>query len=114
MQFEMRWKHARKQEIRDSGLRCGFESRWRGVPAAGGLVGPVVILIAPPPGEQDRRLLAEAPKFNAFSVLNEPVEVKVALEVMARAMRRAFAGLWPGGGGGMTQRTQRAQRAQRQ
>ena len=37
-----------------------FESRVvAGVPAAGGLVGPVVILIAPPPAEQDRQLLAE-------------------------------------------------------
>ena len=58
-------------------------------------VGPVVILIAPPPAEQDRALLAEALKFNAFSVLSEPVDVDVALEVMARAMKRLFSGQWP-------------------
>ena len=41
-------------------------------------LGPVVILIAPPPQEQDKQLLQEALKFNAFSVLNEPVDVNVA------------------------------------
>jgi hypothetical protein len=57
--------------------------------------GPVVILIAPPPAEQDKQLLQEALKFNAFSVLSEPVDVNLALQVMARAMTRCFAGLWP-------------------
>jgi hypothetical protein len=57
--------------------------------------GPVVILIAPPPAQQDKELLREALKFNAFSVLSEPVEVEVALEVMARAMKRWFLGQWP-------------------
>jgi CheY-like chemotaxis protein len=58
-------------------------------------VGPVVILIAPPPAQQDAQLLREALKFNAFSVLNEPVDVNLALEVMARAMKRWFSGQWP-------------------
>jgi len=58
-------------------------------------IGPVVILIAPPPAQQDKQLLREALKFNAFSVLSEPVDVEVALEVMARAMNRWFSGQWP-------------------
>ena len=58
-------------------------------------IGPVVILIAPPPAQQDKTLLREALKFNAFSVLSEPVDVDVALEVMARAMNRWFSGQWP-------------------
>jgi Fic family protein len=57
--------------------------------------GPVVILIAPPPAQQDPQLLQEALKFNAFSVLSEPVDVNLALEVMARAMKRCFSGNWP-------------------
>jgi CheY-like chemotaxis protein len=57
--------------------------------------GPVVILIAPPPEEQDKQLMQEALKFNAFSVLTEPVDVNVALDVMARAMKRWFSGQWP-------------------
>jgi hypothetical protein len=57
--------------------------------------GPVVILIAPPPEQQDVQLMQEALKFNAFSVLTEPVDVNVALDVMARAMKRWFSGQWP-------------------
>ena len=57
--------------------------------------GPVVILIAPPPQEQDPQLLQEALKFNAFSVLSEPVDVNLALEVMARALRRFHQNQWP-------------------
>ena len=57
--------------------------------------GPVVILIAPPPPQQDPQLLQEALKFNAFSVLSEPVDVNLALDVMARAMKRWFSGQWP-------------------
>jgi len=56
---------------------------------------PVIILIAPPAPQQDKQLLAEALKFNAFSVLSEPVDVNVALSVMARAMTRCFSGHWP-------------------
>ncbi|HVT83387.1 MAG TPA: response regulator [Phycisphaerae bacterium] len=57
--------------------------------------GPIVILIAPPPEQQDKQLMQEALKFNAFSVLTEPVDVNVALDVMARAMKRWFSGQWP-------------------
>jgi AmiR/NasT family two-component response regulator len=60
-----------------------------------GAGGPVVILIAPPPPQQDPQLLQEALKFNAFSVLSEPVDVNTALEVMARAMKRFHQGMWP-------------------
>ncbi len=57
--------------------------------------GPTVILIAPPPPEQDPQFLQEALKFNAFSVLSEPVDVNLALEVMARALRRFHQNQWP-------------------
>lgn len=57
--------------------------------------GPVVILIAPPSAQQDPQLLQEALKFNAFSVLNEPVDVNLALEVMARALKRFHKNHWP-------------------
>jgi CheY-like chemotaxis protein len=57
--------------------------------------GPVVILIAPPPPQQDPQLLQEALKFNAFSVLSEPVDVNLALDVMARALRRFHQNQWP-------------------
>jgi len=64
----------------------------RPMPRSGG---PVVILIAPPPAQQDPQLLQEALKFNAFSVLNEPVDVNLALEVMARALKRFHQNQWP-------------------
>jgi len=57
--------------------------------------GPVVILIAPPPPQQDQALLQEALKFNAFSVLSEPVDVNLALELMARALKRFHQNQWP-------------------
>jgi len=56
---------------------------------------PAVILIAPPPLQQDPQLLQEALKFNAFSVLSEPVDVNLALEVMARALKRFHQNQWP-------------------
>jgi CheY-like chemotaxis protein len=57
--------------------------------------GPAVILIAPPPPQQDPQLLQEALKFNAFSVLSEPVDVNLALEVLARALKRFHQNQWP-------------------
>jgi CheY-like chemotaxis protein len=57
--------------------------------------GPAVILIAPPPPQQDPQLLQEALKFNAFSVLSEPVDVNLALDVMARALKRFHQNQWP-------------------
>ncbi len=56
---------------------------------------PAVILIAPPPQQQDPQLLQEALKFNAFSVLSEPVDVNLALEVLARALKRFHQNQWP-------------------
>ena len=52
-----------------------------------------VILIAPP--QQTQQLLHEALKFNAFTVLPEPVDVNLMLEVMARALRRFHQNQWP-------------------
>jgi hypothetical protein len=57
--------------------------------------GPVVILIAPPPPQQDPQFLQEALKFNAFSVLSEPVDVNLALDTMARALKRFHQNQWP-------------------
>ena len=57
--------------------------------------GPAVILIAPPPPQQDPQLLQEALKFNAFSVLSEPVDVNLALETLARALKRFHQNQWP-------------------
>jgi CheY-like chemotaxis protein len=54
---------------------------------------PAVILIAPP--QQNQQLLQEALKFNAFTVLSEPVDVNVMLEVMARALKRFHQNQWP-------------------
>ncbi len=53
---------------------------------------PTVILIAP---QQDQKLLQEALRFNAFTVLSEPVDVNLMLEVMARALRRFHQNQWP-------------------
>jgi CheY-like chemotaxis protein len=96
-QFHMQVEERSQSGMTQRRIEVRFEARVSppraAVPQSPG--GPVVILIAPPPGEQDRQLLAEALKFNAFSVLNEPVDVEVALEVMARAMKRIFSGQWP-------------------
>lgn len=56
---------------------------------------PAVILIAPHPAQQDKQLLQEALQFNAFTVLSEPVDVNLMLEVMARALRRFHQNQWP-------------------
>ncbi len=44
----------------------------------------------------DDYLLSEALKFDAFSVLDVPVELEQLLEVMRRALERYFGGGWPG------------------
>ncbi len=72
-----------------------IEVRFDARPAERKNPGPVVILIAPPPQQQDPQLLQEALKFNAFSVLSEPVDVNLALELMARAMKRFHQNQWP-------------------
>ena len=45
----------------------------------------------------DDYLLSEALKFDAFSVLDMPVELEQLLEVMRRAVERYFGGGWPSG-----------------
>jgi CheY-like chemotaxis protein len=69
-------------------IEVRFDSR-----PADGKTGPAVILIAPP--QQDQQLLQEALKFDAFTVLSEPVDVNLMLEVMARALRRFHQNQWP-------------------
>jgi CheY-like chemotaxis protein len=71
-----------------------IEVRFDAAPQQKG-IGPAVILIAPPPPQQDPQLLQEALKFNAFSVLSEPVDVNLALDVMARALKRFHQNQWP-------------------
>ena len=46
----------------------------------------------------DDRLLAEALKLRAFSVLDEPVELEQLLETLRRLLKRYYGGAWPGGG----------------
>ncbi len=85
--FEMRVEEhdaARKTQRR---IEVKFDSQ----PAAS--VSPAVILITPP--QRDDQLLQEALKFNAFSVLSEPVDVNLMLEIMARALRRFHQNQWP-------------------
>ncbi len=54
---------------------------------------PTVILLTPP--QHDDQLLHEALKFNAFSVLSEPVDVNLLLDLMARALRKFHQNQWP-------------------
>jgi CheY-like chemotaxis protein len=53
---------------------------------------PVVFLLTPQPTD---KVMQEALKFNAFSVLAEPVDVNLMLEMMARAMKRFHQNHWP-------------------
>jgi CheY-like chemotaxis protein len=53
---------------------------------------PVVFLLSPQPTD---KVMQEALKFNAFSVLAEPVDVNLMLEMMARAMKRFHQNHWP-------------------
>lgn len=70
-----------------------IEVRFDASPVQARPAGPAVILITPP--QQDQQLLQEALKFNAFSVLAEPVDVNLLLETMARALRRFHQNQWP-------------------
>jgi CheY-like chemotaxis protein len=80
------------QERRDGDQRR-IEVRFDASPVPPKPAGPAVILITPP--QQDQQLLQEALKFNAFSVLSEPVDVNLLLETMARALRRFHQNQWP-------------------
>ena len=53
---------------------------------------PVVFLLTPQPTD---KMMQEALKFNAFSVLAEPVDVNLMLEMMARALKRFHQNHWP-------------------
>ena len=44
---------------------------------------------------RDNRLLAEALRLEAFSVLDRPVELEQLLEVLRRLLARYYGGLWP-------------------
>lgn len=43
----------------------------------------------------DNRLLAAALKFNAFSVLDQPVQLEQILDVLRRLLERHYGGQWP-------------------
>jgi CheY-like chemotaxis protein len=89
IKFDMKVEERSQSGLTQKRIEVRFEARMQPQ------IGPIVILIAPPPAQQDKQLLREALKFNAFSVLSEPVDVEVALEVLARAMKRWFSGQWP-------------------
>ncbi len=56
------------------------------------VISPTVILLTP---SRDDALLHEALKCDAFSVLTEPVDLNLMLEIMARAMKRFHQNQWP-------------------
>lgn len=60
------------------------------------VVWPTVILVTP---QQDQGVLQEALKCNAFSVMSEPVDLNLMLDLMARALRRFHQNQWPLQGG---------------
>ncbi len=53
---------------------------------------PLVILLAP---RREDRLIREALRADAFSVLPEPLDVNELLDVMARALQRFYGDRWP-------------------
>lgn len=87
IQFRMEVQH------RQEGNQRRIEVRFDASPSPPKQPGPAVILITPP--AQNQQLLHEALKFNAFSVLSEPVDVNLLLETMARALRRFHQNQWP-------------------
>ena len=91
LRFEVRVEEQASPNQNQRRIEVRFDAR----PPERKCFGPVVILIAPPPPQQDPQLLQEALKFNAFSVLSEPVDVNMALELMARAMKRFHQNQWP-------------------
>lgn len=68
------------------------------------VVSPTVILLTPErTTETNAQVLQEALGFGVFSVLSEPVQLDMVLDVMARAMRRFYENQWPLGLGGPTE-----------
>lgn len=47
-------------------------------------------------GRHDDRLLSEALRLEAFSVLDQPVQLEQLLEVLRRLIERHYGGRWPG------------------
>ena len=46
----------------------------------------------------DERLLSEALRLEAFSVLDQPVQLEQLLETLRRLLQRYYGGVWPRGG----------------
>lgn len=60
------------------------------------LVSPTVILLTPERTvESGSQVLQDALNFGVFSVLSQPVQLDMVLDVMARAMRRFYENQWP-------------------
>lgn len=85
--LDMRVEHRSDAGLTQRRIQVRFDAR-----PAESKPDPTVILIAP---QQDPQLLQEALRFNAFTVLSEPVDVNLMLEVMARALRRFHQNQWP-------------------
>jgi DNA-binding response OmpR family regulator len=87
--------------------RLGGQPAVDGVPQTGGLKLLRVIrgLRPTPPAvvvrgrlfdrRTDDRVLAEALKLDAFSVLDEPVQLEQVLETLRRLLHRYYGGVWP-------------------
>ena len=57
---------------------------------------PVVVMRPPQPARRENsRLLTEALREGAFTVLDQPVPLESMLEVMRRILRRHYADVWP-------------------
>lgn len=60
------------------------------------VVSPTVILLTPESvAETNSQVLQDALNFGVFSVLSQPVQLDMVLDVMARAMRRFYENQWP-------------------
>jgi DNA-binding NtrC family response regulator len=85
--FEMKIEETDPATQKTRRIEVKFDGKAERVP-----VSPVVFLLTPQPTSQ---VMQEALKFNAFSVLAEPVDVNLMLEMMARAMKRFHQNQWP-------------------
>ena len=63
-----------------------------GAREAAGQTGPTVILVTP---AQDVTVLQAALSCEAFSVMHEPVDLNLLLDLMARALKRFHDNQWP-------------------
>lgn len=79
-----------EMQVEEQGRR--IEVRFDSSPAPPTPMYPAIILLTPQPSD---KLMQEALRFDAFSVLAEPVDVNMMLEVMARAMKRFHHNHWP-------------------